>query len=569
MAVDAVYLLDERKRIRRVIVWGAHELIHDEATYELDAEIDGKYGAKPGEFLGFFDVDKKLRLFEIDTAELDDRRGVTSITATDAAVSELAHLIAEEIRLTGKTAKEAAKAALSGSAWKLGNATSKSKKADVSAYMDTRWKVLRDIAALYQVRITPYFKIENGEIAGRYVDVTERENVFRGRLLEGRNGNAQIYVTRSGVPITRMYGVGKATGTEDPPSCVTFADITASDKPKGKTYIEDAAAIARYGNGREDVFTDKNITDPKELLDRTREELKKRTKPKVSGSATASDMEHIPGHEHKIVRMYDMIWVRTKTGEDVSAVVINVKRNYLRRGMTKFTLGEEADDSAASIGLIGKVAKISSESNRLGRSSSSASNRYIETKQLIQLNTDTIQMNARLIEANAEQIQLEAMKIDEVSGRVTSAELELYGDGTSARAGLVARVNDNAALIAATATELETKIALKADKIELKGLVTASELNAEIAAIKKFFAGNATAAKMIVTNLGAVKLSVSDSFSFKSSPVDWQSGYMVASKYLPNYEYVSLMRGDGSTGMYYVFHDRPTVNIESVNYLGN
>lgn len=569
MAVDAVYLLDERKKIRRVIVWGVYDLIHDEATYELDAEIDGKYDAKPGEFLAFFDVDNKLRLFEIDDAELDDRRGVTSITATDAAVKELAHLIVPEVRIESGTAKSAAQAALKESGWTLGGMEGGSRKASISAYMDKRWKVLREIAATYGVRVTPHFEMKDGEISGRIVDVTERENVFRGRILEGRHGNAQIYVKKSGAPITRMYGIGKAIGTEDPPSCVTFADITASDKPKGQTYIEDAEAIAKYGNGREDVFSDKNITDPEELLDRTREELKKRTKPKVSGSATASDMEHIPGYEHKIVRMYDMIWVRTKTGEDVSAVVINVKRNYLRRGMTKFTLGEEADDSAASIGLIGKVAKVSSESNRLGRSSSSASNRYIETKQLIQLNADTIQMNARLIEANAEIIRLNAKKVDEVTGRVTNAELELYGDGTSARAGLVARVNDNEAAIRLHATEFDTKLELKADKIELKGLVTASELSAEIAKINKFFAGNATAAKMIVTNLGAVSLSVSSSFTFENSPVDWQTGNVVTSKYLPNYALVSLRQADGQNGEYYVFTSRPTVNIKSVNYLGN
>ena len=76
MAVDAVYLLDEKKRIRSVIVWSVYELIHDEATYELDAEIDGKYDAKPGEFLAFFDIDENIRLFEIDEAELDEQRGI-------------------------------------------------------------------------------------------------------------------------------------------------------------------------------------------------------------------------------------------------------------------------------------------------------------------------------------------------------------------------------------------------------------------------------------------------------------------------------------------------------------
>lgn len=479
MGVDAVYLLDEKKQIRRVIVWGVYELIHDEATYELDAEIASEYDARPGEFLAFFDVDAHLRLFEIDSAEKDEKRGVTAVVATDAAVAELAHLIVPEIRLTGATAQQGAQEALASSGWQLGEASAEG-TSDLSAYRDKRWKVLRDIAVQYQARVTPYFVIENGEIVGKIVDVTARENVFRGRLFEGASGSAQIYVTRSGAPVTKMYGIGKPIGTEDPPTCVTFADIEAPDKPKGQTYIEDADAIALYGEGREDVFSDKYIEDPNELLEKTRAELKKRSKPKVSGTATASDMEHIPGYEHMIVRLYDLVWVRTKTGEDLQAVVINIKRNYLRRGLTKITIGEEADDS----GLIARIARLSSTSTSLGKSSAAQSNRYIETKQLIQLNADTIQMNARLIEANAEEIRLTASKTDEATGRLTQAELVLYGDDTGAHAGLIARMGENEASILLHADELGTLAEIKADKVDLGKYATVSRLEAEIAEVK-------------------------------------------------------------------------------------
>lgn len=512
MGVDAVYLLDEKKQIRRVIVWGVYELIHDEATYELDAEIASEYDARPGEFLAFFDVDAHLRLFEIDSAEKDERRGVTVIVATDAAVAELAHLIVPEIRLTGATAQQAAQEALAGSGWQMGEASAEG-KSDLSAYRDKRWKVLRDIAVQYQARVTPYFEIENGEIVGKIVDVTARENVFRGRLFEGTSGSAQIYVTRSGAPVTKMYGIGKAIGTEDPPTCVTFADIEATDKPKGQTYIEDADAIALYGEGREDVFSDKYIEDPNELLEKTRAELKRRSKPKVSGTATASDMEHIPGYEHMIVRMYDLVWVRTKTGEDLQAVVINIKRNYLRRGLTKITIGEEADDS----GLIARIAKLSSASSALQKSSDSEKNRFLMTRQLIQLNADTIQMNARLIEANAEQIRLTASNLKKFedgtderltkaeltlygdgtsanagleatvrdqAGEISRAALTLYGDGTSANAGLVAKVGSNEASILLHADELGTLAEVKADKVDLGKYATVQELEAERAEIE-------------------------------------------------------------------------------------
>lgn len=423
MAVDAVYLLNERKEIRRVMIWGVHTLIHDEATYELDAEIASEYEPKPGEYLGFFDIDDVLRLFEIDTAERDEKLNITSVTATDAAIAELAHLIVPEIRLTGATAQQAAQAALAGSGWQTGTVTAEG-TSDLNAYRETRWKTLRDIAVQYQARVRPRFETDRGVITGRIVDVTRRENVFRGRIFEG-SGQAQIYVTKSGAPVTRMYGIGTPTGTEDPPTCVDFAEIAWSkangdpaDKPAGQAYIEDRDAIAAYGDAREGVFTDKNISDPETLLEKTWEALQKRKQPRITGSATAADMEHLPGHEHQAVRLYDRVWIRTRSGEDVPATVVNVKRNYLQRGLTKITLGEEADES----GLVKKIAAISRETGRLSGSSSAASNRYIETKKLIQLNAETIQLNARLIEANAEEIRLKADLI-ELDGLVTAAQL--------------------------------------------------------------------------------------------------------------------------------------------------
>ena len=488
MAVDAVYLLDEKKHIRRVIVWDVYELIHDEATYELDAEIASEYGAKPGEFLGFSGIGGKFILFEIDKAEIDDKRGVMIITATDAAVKELSRLVTREIRLTAANVRTATEAALDGSGWEIGRMTDSGRTADLSKYYEKRWKVLREIAVQWQTRVTPYFIFEKSRIVRRVVDVTERENIYRGRLFEGATGAGQIFVTFAGSPVTRLYGVGKAIGTEDPPVCVTFRDAVWSkaagdpiDKPAGQDYIEDEEGIALFGDGREDVFTDKNIEDQYELLEATFEHLMKIRRPKVSGSAVMSDMEHIPGYEHLTARQYDLVWVRTRNGTDVSAVIINVKRNYMRGGMTKIYVGEEADDS----GLIKKIAKLSSTSSSLSKSSSAQANRYIETKRLIQLNADTIQMNARLIEANAEFIRLTASNLKEyeesTDGRLTLAELTLYGDGTSAGAGLVARVDDHSASLILQADELGTLAEIKADKVELGKYATVERLEAELA----------------------------------------------------------------------------------------
>ena len=534
MAVDALYLLDSRRRIRRVIVWGVYELIHDEASYELDAEIDVTYSAKPGEYLGFFDVDHHFRLFAIDKAEDDDRRGVTVITATDSAVAQLAHSIVQEVRLEAATARQAAEAMLDGSGFTLGSVTDSEETNGISVYMQARWKVLRDMAVQYQLRITPYYEIVDGEIAGRRVDVTERTSEYRGRLLEGASGTSQIYVTRSGIPITRMYGYGKATGDENPPTCITFADVVWSresgdpaDKPAGQTYIDDPDADS--ADVWEDAYNDKYEEDPAKLLASTWAELQKRRRPKVSGTATAADMEDIPGHEHKIVRLHDKVVVRTKRGEDVEAAVIGIKRNYLRRGLTKLSVGEETDDS----GLIKRIAKLSSDSSAHEKTAQATSNRLIITRQLVQVNADTIQLNARLIEANTRNIEFFASNYKEfeenTETHLTAAELVLYGDGTSAGAGLVARVKDaekelsraaltlygdaesataglvakvgeNEAAITLQATNLGTLAEIKADKISLTGYVTAKQLEGELSDFQLTLADSITTRTLNVTS---------------------------------------------------------------------
>ena len=555
MAVDALYLLDSRRSIRRVIVFGVYELIHDEASHELDAEIDVKYCAEPGEYLGFFDIDHHFRLFAIDKADDDDKRGVTVITATDSAVAQLAHAIVTEARMEAATAHQAAEAVLAGSGFALGLVTLKEETRALSLYMTNRWKALRDIAVQYQVRVTPYYEIVDGEIAGRRVDVTDRTSEYRGLLFEGASGTSQIYVTRSGIPITRMYGYGKATGEEDPPTCVTFADVVWSrengdpaDKPAGQAYIDDPDADS--ADVWEDAYNDKYEEDPAKLLESTWAELEKRRRPKVSGTATAADLEDIPGHEHRIVRLHDNVVVRTKRGEDVEAAVIGIKRNYLHPGLTKITVGEETDDS----GLIQRIAKLSSDSSAQEKTAQSTSNRLIITRQLVQVNADTIQLNARLIEANTEEIRMTASnlkdfeastdtlltqvkldmygdgtsayaglvtRVSDAEGEISHAALTLYGDGTSANAGLVAKVDDNEAAITLHADELGTLAEIKADKVDLGNYATVKTLESELSLLESTIADQISTQRLSAVNLACGTMRFADNeISMKSfSPV--------------------------------------------------
>lgn len=473
MAVD-LYLYDERRTLLRPILWGVQKLIHDERDFLLTAEILNSYAVRPGQSLGFSCDDGRFRLFLIETAAVDVSSGYTIVTATEAAVAELARRIVHDVRLEGAYADEAAAAALSGSGFVIGK-TARGRKGDVSKYYATRWKTLREIEAACNVRILPYFTMEAGRITGKVVDIEERTYRRTGRILQKETDATSIQITYAGTAVSRMYGKGKTIGTEDPPSCVSFADVVWSkaagdpmDKPEGQEYLEDPEVLAR-GIEDEDVYENKNITDPAELLSETYEALVARRKPKVTGTATAFDVSYLPGYEHKSVRLYDILDVPTEDGGTVEGIVIDIQRNYIARERTQIILGEESESEQASI--VKQVAALKSEAVRLGGSSGAAASRYIENKHLISLNANRILMNAEEILVNAERIRLEASKTDALTGRVTSAELELYGDGTTARVGLIARVDDNEASLILQADELGTLARIKADVTYVNKLV--------------------------------------------------------------------------------------------------
>ena len=401
-----------------------------------------------------------------------------------------------------------------------------------------------------------------------------------------------------------MYGYGKATGEEDPPTCVTFADVVWSrangdpaDKPAGQAYIDDPDADS--ADVWEDVYNDKYEEDPARLLASTWAELEKRRRPKVSGTATAADLEDIPGHEHRIVRLNDKVVVRTKRGEDVEAAVIGIKRNYLRPGMTKITVGEETDDS----GLIQRIAKLSSDSSAQEKTAQSTSNRLIITRQLVQVNADTIQLNARLIEANTEEIRMMASnlkdfeastdtlltqvkldmygdgtsayaglvaRVSDAEGEISHAALTLYGDGTSANAGLVAKVGDQEAAISLHADELGTLAEIKADKVDLGNYATVKRLEAELSDVQLALADSITTRTLNVTGATNTDSLLANSASMTSMRLEGYGITLKSAKLVKSVglskEYASV---PASNGLTYVVISSATISYstDDVYYL--
>ena len=514
-----VYIFDVNRRIRRVLP-DVTELLHTESDGTLEAVFPQTAGATPGEELGFSCVDGLFRLFTIDRVEHDDHNGTAIVTATDAARAELQDTVTLNVELESATAIEAARQILAGRGWRIEGGGGRSEK--VATGYTSAWAALSDLESTHEVRVLPGYAISGGVVMGRRLVVTERTSTFRGRIFEARLDATDIAITHSERPITRAYGVGAATGTQDVPTRMTIADAAWSrangapaDKPAGQAYIDnpDAPPGALV---REMMVLDENETDAVKLLEKTWEKLKARQTAHVSGTATVADVEMQPGMEYKAVRLYDRVAVIARSGEKVMATVLKIKRDYVRPHLTKITIGEEDFQPRTLSKTVAALAR--SEIASRGRSAG-ASNKIIQNAALIQLNAEAIQMNAKTILMQAEDIKLRATKeeveqqgdqqnkkinavsidlnaakaalelkasqselqktqdgLEETNRRVSKAEIDLDGANAQIRLKADQTVTDalgqrvSAAEIAIDGAN--SKITLKADKIDLDALIT-------------------------------------------------------------------------------------------------
>lgn len=522
-----VYLFDTHRRVRQVLP-DVYELVHDEAQWRLTAQIPLLAGAQPGEYLGFTCVDGAFRLFGIDEAEDDERSGVTAIDATDAAVWDLTGVIVKSVKLEDAGAAEAFSAILSGTGCALGTVTATGRTGDIDIYYQSAWKALQNTRATYDARLVVRYGIADNAITGMSLDVLAKESVFRGRFFDTAVDAESAYLTRSGRPVTVLYGLGNSVSTGDNPQKLTFADVVWSkaggdpaDKPAGQDWIGDAEAMAIYGRV-EDVYTNQYQDDPAKLLRETWEQLKKVCKPIATATATVQDMEFVPGYEHQQVRLWDTVAIVRRDGTALESTVTGIERDYVHPWLTKLRTGDEDHDEPS---LAREMARASASmeqlSNRVGGHGAGISENkqfIVENQEIIRLHTIKINENGTKIQeteirmADAEialkaqekvltsqgerlsqaevdingakaEIALKANQttVDALGTRVSSAEVRISG----AEAKIELKVNRDGVISAINLTPEEAKI--QAPKINLEGYVTAKQLEAELENIELSF----------------------------------------------------------------------------------
>ena len=526
MGVD-VYLFDTHRRVRQVLT-DVYELVHDEAQWRLTAQIPLSAGAQPGEYLGFTCVDGAFRLFGIDEAEDDERSGVTTIDATDAAVWDLTGVIVRSVKLEDAGAAEAFGAILSGTGCALGTVTATGRTGDIDIYYQSAWKAVQETREIYDARLVVRYGIADNAITGMALDVLAKESVFRGRFFDTAVDAESAYLTRSGRPVTVLYGLGNSVSTGDNPQKLTFADVVWSkaggdpaDKPAGQDWIGDAEAMAIYGRV-EDVYTNQYQDDPAKLLRETWEQLKKVCKPIATATATVQDMEFVPGYEHQQVRLWDTVAIVRRDGTALESTVTGIERDYVHPWLTKLKTGDEDHDEPS---LAREMAKASASMERLSNRVGGHGAGISENKQFIIRDREVIDLHTIKIKENGDKIQetelrmgdaevsilAQQKQLDENGERISSAEVRLAG----AEANIQLKVNKNGVISAINLTPEAVKI--QAKRIDLSGYVTADQLSAQIADINISIASTVDTATLRANSAIVSFLTLGDAYISKDS----------------------------------------------------
>ena len=576
-----LYLFDAARRIKPggVITSGIVQLIHKERARTLSAEIPVRYAAKPGEYLGFRCVDGRFRLFAIEYADDDDKTATTIITATDAAKDELTGTILVVEEQEDAQVKDEAKALIEAAGWTVGIDQVGEKVTNIEGGLKSAWTALEALEADGNLFIHPYYEFDGHAVTGRVADLCAKDQVKCGRIVQRGTDAENIVITHKSRPRPMIFPEGEDGLTIESAVWDTKKGDPV-DKPAGQLWIGVPEAVTAYP-GQGQVLT-VNTDDPMVLMAKGWEKAQQETTPGMTATATISDMEMIKGQTWKSIRLFYLVRVRPRFGQDVEAQVIEIARNYVRNDQTKITLGEEPDSSAKAIRGLMKTTEANVRS--MEKYKAQWKDMLVTVKELDEYTRTTIteawldlkagtessfaQIGSRLDNTDAENekqfrtlsesmltlkndmnsatatLEARLTKAEGTTKDVSEALLTLKSDIDSATVTLSARVGENEAAIIAAAHDLGSRIDLKADVTYVQRLV-ATEVEAEYARVLEQISaqlnvGNLTAMTFESALISAAQIDVSGEMSIDgnmyagrnlivSGDIDMLSGNMICS----------------------------------------
>lgn len=493
--------------------------------------------------------------FEIRTATVIMGDSYQQITAESIAISELTDChIPDDVELTDLTAAQALAQALDGTGWAIGTDQS----SGVSSGDFTRgsvWQAVSAVKSNWNVYVTPRVTVGASGITGRFLDISLPGGTWRGlRLTIDRNVSDATVTYDDTELATALYAYGGSVDTGDQTAEVNITGIEWAKtpdhpaKPLGQAYLEDPEKTALYGRDgkpRFGYYQNTDIEDPNVLIEKTWESLKQRSEPRVSITGTVTDMKRL-GYNGVPVRLHDLAVVEIVPGNIVIyREVIQNTVNLLDPTGTTPTIG----DYIANIIYINRKTyeQATGETGGASGGGGGGSKKDAEDSEFrttIARNSRNIDINAEHIGENSEILSKAGLWIDPITGvliyaddnenmigskmkvqsdmiRLEVAERKEMGTNLSSeirmqkdKISLVVKETgegyevNSASIVAGINDQHGSYIKLRADTIDLRGYVTASQLHAVDARIDNLISG-----RTLAGNIRANQLAASSSFS--------------------------------------------------------
>lgn len=522
--------------------------------------------------IAFEDDDGVLQPFEVRKVRNYEPDRYQEITCEHIVISELTDIHTGEQELTDVSPSSALSSILSAQPssitgakrWAVGNVTAtNTSSGDIS--MGSVWQNIRNIETNWNVYILPRVTWSASGITGRYLDIVPASGVWHGFRLSIDKNADELGVTVDDTEVkTALYGYGGNSYTyttdnlDKTKTPINLIGYTWPGKPSGASinstlgYIEDTAATAMYGrNGvpRFGFFQNGDISDQAMLAQKTWEALQTTNKPIVTVDCMVRDLYRMGYHDEKI-RLHDTVMVELLPMNDVLQLeIIKLAVDLLDPTATRPTIGEyvpnivyiqrqtaETASGGAGRGISGRRGgETESEAKWSEFQAEFVVNNAIMSYHAVQVDHDNKVLKAAGMDIDAsgiityaqDNVNMIGSKFTQTANRITQEVTDRSSADTTLQSNITQEANritqivtnvgaDGTVTAASIITAIDndtSTVTISANKIDLNGLVTATEFQTALASIDNLVGDlNVVGAVTVGGNLSAGSLSA-ESFS--------------------------------------------------------
>lgn len=342
--------------------------VNKDYTFTFKVDINDSNNIKRKNKVGFYDEDNRFQLFSIEEIETNYfKEDVVDVFCQHDYYS-LNDNIIEDKRILEGTCREALTKALEGTKYSVGEVADLHINT-LNFYFISSLKALNEIVKTYGGELD--FRLELNEdktaIAKRYIDIKYRLGKDTGIRFTYDTNIQEI--KRNEIAdnhYTVLYGRGSSLETEEGghSRLIDFSEVewntplNPANKPKGNKFIEDLDAISKYGR-LEGIYENKDIKEPKKLLEETWNKLQEVKNPKISYTVLVDDLSGVLGYEHLKTNLGDSIIILDEDYNiNLESRIIEEKYSMRDIEATKeITLGyilpSVSDSGSSSGGIIG------------------------------------------------------------------------------------------------------------------------------------------------------------------------------------------------------------------------